>query len=184
MQFMRWVIRATHYPTWWYTRALCALGAWEKWTWVTPEVLLGCRPTRGDLSELEPLGISAVINLCEEFSGHTGLLNRLNLEQLSIATVDYQIPACADLQRGVAFMADRIAAGGKVYVHCKAGRVRSVALVMCYLIANRQLSAKQAHACIREKRGQIDRNLAHRSAVVQFEAWVSGRYPSAATPAG
>ncbi len=170
MRFRRWTIHATHYPTWWYTRALCAVGVWQKWNWVAPGVLLGCRPTRRDLGRLESLGISVVINLCEKFRGYPELLGQLGLEQFSIATSDYQIPALEDLERGVAFMSDRIANGRKVYVHCKAGRVRSVALVICYLMATQQLSAKDAHACIQEKRRQIDRSLASRPAVAEFEA--------------
>lgn len=173
MRLKRAVIHATYYPTWWYTRVLCALSIWQKWTWVTPNVLLGCRPTRRDLGKIKSLGISVVINLCEEFRGYPELLSRLGIEPLAVATPDYQVPTLEDLTRGVAFMADRIAAGRKVYVHCKAGRVRSVALVMCYLMATQQLTAKEAHAFILKKRRQIDRNLANRSAVVHFEAWSS-----------
>lgn len=165
----RLAIRATYHPTWWYTRAMCALGIWQKWDWITPDVLLGCRPTRRDMKQLRSMGISAVINLCEEFRGHQQLLNSLDMTQLRLPTLDYHTPTCEDLLRGVEFMIEQSAVGRKVYVHCKAGRGRSAVLVICYLMATRRITADQAEACVRESRRQIDRHLANRQAVRDFE---------------
>lgn len=170
----RLAIRATYYPTWWYTRAMCALGVWNKWDWITPNVLLGCRPSRRDIRQLRSMDISAVINLCEEFSGSQQLLTSLGMTQLHLPTLDYHTPTSGDLLRGMAFMVEQSRVGRKVYVHCKAGRGRSAVLVVCYMMATQGITADQAEACVRESRSQVDRHLANREAVRDFERLARG----------
>ena len=41
-------------------------------------------------------------------------------------------------------MNEQIAAGGKVYVHCKAGRARSATVAMCWLMKAKNMSAEEA----------------------------------------
>ena len=55
----------------------------------------------------------------------------------------------------VAFIAERVARGEKVYVHCASGVGRSVALTLCYLATHGGLSLEDAHAELRRLRPRI-----------------------------
>jgi protein-tyrosine phosphatase len=46
----------------------------------------------------------------------------------------FEAPPQEMLLEGVEFMNNTVSKGGVVYVHCKAGRSRSAALVACYLM--------------------------------------------------
>ena len=46
----------------------------------------------------------------------------------------FEAPSQEMLIEGVRFINDNISKGGRVYVHCKAGRSRSATLVGCYLM--------------------------------------------------
>jgi protein-tyrosine phosphatase len=46
----------------------------------------------------------------------------------------FEAPPQKMLLEGVEFMNNTVSKGGVVYVHCKAGRSRSAALVACYLM--------------------------------------------------
>jgi atypical dual specificity phosphatase len=46
----------------------------------------------------------------------------------------FEAPPQEMLLEGVEFMNKTVSKGGVVYVHCKAGRSRSAALVACYLM--------------------------------------------------
>lgn len=54
----------------------------------------------------------------------------------------------------IAFIEDAITNGGKVYVHCKMGRSRSVSTVAAYLIYKYHLNVSEALAYIRNRRLQ------------------------------
>lgn len=56
------------------------------------------------------------------------------IDYLSLPTVDYSSPSTEDIEKGIEFMQKYADQDETVYVHCKAGRTRSVTLVGCYLI--------------------------------------------------
>jgi atypical dual specificity phosphatase len=113
--------------------------------------------------------VGGVINMCGEFPGHTVELETHGVEQLHLPTLDYHSPNEQDMLRGIEFIHRHITAGRGVYVHCKAGRGRSVTLAMCYLMAAHGLTPEQAHRRIRDVRPQIDRRVVRRSAVRAIE---------------
>ena len=156
---IRAITRLCYYPSLGYSEILFALGRWRKWDWVDEHVLVGAVPYRRDLDRLHALGIRAIVNMCEEFRGHTADLKRLGLSQLWLPTLDFHCPDRGDLVRGVVFIRQQIAAGRKVYVHCKVGRSRSVTMAMVYLMANHSLSAGEAWQRLHSVRPQITRLL-------------------------
>jgi protein-tyrosine phosphatase len=66
------------------------------------------------------------------------------------------------------FMHDALASGGKIYVHCKFGRSRSVATLAAFLIAEYCLHPSQALSMIRSNRKQAAPNSAF---VAQLFDW-------------
>lgn len=169
MVLRRLLVSLAYYPSLLFNRAMCAAGLWRRWDWIDEHVLVGMVPTRGEMEELRRLGIGAVVNLCQEFAGHSAELERLGMQQLHLPTLDFHPPTAEDMRRGVAFIRQAIAGGRMVYVHCKAGRGRSVTLAICYLIVERKLTARDAEAIIRRVRPQIDRRLAERACVREIE---------------
>jgi atypical dual specificity phosphatase len=164
---LRLLIHAAFYPSLWFNRLMCALGLWHQADWVDEHVAIGSLPSRADLARLRAEGVTAVVNHCEEFAGDAATLGELGLEQLHLPTMDYHCPAEDDLRRGLVFMDDRIAAGGKVLAHCKAGRGRSAILVLCYLMMRNRIDANSALVVLKRARpgvaSGIERHLAVRS---------------------
>ncbi len=101
---------------------------------VTPQLAVGGQHYRGGYAAMQAYGITAVVNLRE---------SRFNDEQagiggdrhLHLATIDNTPPSREDLVRGVQFISDEIATGGKVYVHCGVGVGRAPTLAAAYLIS-------------------------------------------------
>ncbi len=169
---LRFIIRLTYYPTLWVHRLMCAVGIWRQSAWVDEFVLLGTVPSARDLRRFAGEGVGAVVNLCEEFSGDPRTLKACGLEQLHLPTLDYHCPALEDLARGVRFIFEQIAAGRKVYVHCKAGRGRSATLVLCYLMASRRIDAAEAYRLLQEARPNVARALDRQPAVAAVKQMI------------
>ncbi len=136
---------------------------------ITPDVWLGALPFPRDVSRLAELGINSVVNTCEEYAGPQSRYCELGIEQLRIPTVDFTHPHLSAVDQAVDFMQTRIAGGGKVYVHCKAGRGRSATVVACWLIATQGLDRRQAQALLTQRRPHVNRHLEERPVVIEFE---------------
>ncbi|MBI4143196.1 dual specificity protein phosphatase family protein [Candidatus Uhrbacteria bacterium] len=68
---------------------------------------------------------------------------------------DHRAPTPVQLRVGVHALAALVAAGQRVYVHCKNGHGRAPTLVAAYLIASEGLTVAQAVARIRARRPHI-----------------------------
>ncbi len=130
---------------------------------------MGALPSRRDLQRLAVSGVRGIVNLCEEHRGDPALLAALQLTALHLPTLDFHRPSADDIARGAAFIKDQISANHRVYVHCKAGRGRSVAVAMGYLMDTRQISASEAHGLIKAVRPQIDGDIPRNAEVLAFE---------------
>jgi len=134
------------------TRRLREQGLWVtlQWAWgrglayvtgvpvlrysrVTPQLYVGPQFNVAGKRALERAGITAVVNLRTEFDDAAHGLAFPHYCYLP--TVDDDSPSAAHFQRGVDFIQTQIAAGGKVYIHCKAGVGRAPTLAAAYLIA-------------------------------------------------
>lgn len=166
---LRLLIHAGFYPSLWFNRLMCAIGIWHQADWVDEYIVIGSLPSRADLARLKAQGVTAVVNLCEEFAGDAATLAELRLEQLHLPTLDYHCPAEDDLRRGLVFIDDLIAQGGKVLAHCKAGRGRSAILVLCYLMMRNRIDANAAMVILKKARPGVARGLEQHSAVQSIE---------------
>jgi atypical dual specificity phosphatase len=156
------------YPTLWWNillNRLCPRRRW--WDWIDDTVLLGALPLRRHVAELQAAGIGAVVNTCREWRGNTEAYRAAGIEELYVPITDFTPPPLEDIRAGVAFIRKHIAAGRKVYVHCKAGRGRSATIVLCYLVT-KGLTLEQGQALLLQKRAHVNRRLAQRVAVRQF----------------
>ena len=168
-RLLRPLIRASFYPTLYLNRLICATGWWNRWDWIDPQVAVGVLPTRRDLDKLSQAGVTAIVNLCLEHAGDELRLSALGITQFHLPTLDFHRPTADDIARAVEFVNRHTSAHQKVYIHCKAGRGRSVAVAMGYLMAGHKISAAEAHQRIKSVRRQIDGDIPHNPDLLEFE---------------
>ena len=168
-RLVRALIRASFYPTLYLNRLVCASGWWNRWDWIDPHVAVGVLPTRRDLGKLSEAGVTAIVNLCLEYAGDESRLAALGITQFHLPTLDFHRPTADDIAGAVDFVNQHIAAGQKVYIHCKAGRGRSVAIAMGYLMTAHKITAAEAHLRIQKVRRQIDRDVPNNAYLLEFE---------------
>jgi len=104
---------------------------------------------------LKDAGITAVVNLCDEYAGPIAQYKKNDIQQLYVPTVDHTEPAFDDLVKSIAFIDEHVKKGGKVLIHCRAGRGRSAAVVYCWLLYNhgyRDLERAQAYLASKRKK--------------------------------
>jgi protein tyrosine phosphatase (PTP) superfamily phosphohydrolase (DUF442 family) len=116
---------------------------------ITPQIHVGGQYRRRGWPRLAARGVTAVINMRVEFDDRAAGI--APPRYLHLPTVDDHAPEMELLQAGVAFMADEIARGGAVYVHCKSGVGRAATMAVAYFVAQ-GLSLEQAGARILQVR--------------------------------
>lgn len=161
-RWLRMGTRLAFWPGLWFCRALEWVGLWRHWDRVDDHVIVGAFPSPGDLRRLHALGVRSVLNLCEEHPGYTTQITRLGLRQLHLPAIDFRSPEPDIVAAAVEFLEKEAAAGHVVYLHCKAGRLRSPFIAMAYLIHARGMTVENAARRIRDLRPQADGRLAER----------------------
>lgn len=99
---------------------------------VMPQLYVGGQYSAKGWARLQKRGITAVVNLRDEFDdAQAGIAPPA---YLYLPTIDNTPPSIDDLCRGIRFIQEEIARGGRVYVHCMLGVGRSATLVAAYLV--------------------------------------------------
>ncbi|CEG47650.1 phosphatidylinositol phosphatase [Plasmopara halstedii] len=143
--------RLYFYPTW----PLTYLSRRKNyWTLVDSHVFVGAAPMSfmPHVDALVSRGVRAVINLCDEYAGPEKQYRRHHIQQLRLPTVDHSEPSLAALEEAVAFIKSQKQQGVRTYVHCKGGTGRSAAVVLCWLVASREMTPREAQNYLNEKR--------------------------------
>jgi protein tyrosine phosphatase (PTP) superfamily phosphohydrolase (DUF442 family) len=121
---------------------------------ITPQLHVGGQYRRRGWPRLAARGITAVVNLRTEFDDAAAGILPASIapgRYLHLPTVDDTPPALEQLRQGANFIAEEIARGGAVYVHCGAGVGRAPTLAAAYLVST-GLAPEQAWARIRAVR--------------------------------
>jgi predicted protein tyrosine phosphatase len=118
---------------------------------VLPQLWVGGQQYRRGVEDMRKAGITAVLNLRTQPDDFA--MNRLmqSVHYLWLPTIDNTPPTLDDIRRGVDFIQQQIDAGGKVYVHCRAGVGRAPTMTACYLVST-GLTPDDAWAAIRKRR--------------------------------
>lgn len=116
---------------------------------ITHSLFLGGQFGVRGLDRLERLGVTAVVNLRDEFDDAVAEI--APARYLYLPVVDDTPPTLEQLLRGVEFIRRELRAGGRVYVHCMLGVGRSATLVAAYLVAS-GMTPEHAWSAIRSRR--------------------------------
>lgn len=103
---------------------------------IDDNVIVGPQPSFWDVPHLVELGIGAVVNMCEEYSGPIETYKQHSIVQLRLPTTDHNEPSLENINEAIKFIEEQIKIGHKVFVHCRAGRGRSGAIAFCWLAKN------------------------------------------------
>lgn len=161
--------RAVWVPTLGYNALLGrVLGVRNWWDAVDDTVIIGALPMIWDVRKLKELGVTGVVNTCEEYGGPVRRYKVAGIEQLHVPTVDFTHPSMESVKAGVEFIERHSQAGGKVYVHCKAGRGRSATIVMAWLMKHDRLTPAEAQQRLLEARAHVNRKLAQRPVIQKY----------------
>jgi protein tyrosine phosphatase (PTP) superfamily phosphohydrolase (DUF442 family) len=134
---------------------------------ITPHIHLGGQYTVAGLRHLEERGVTAVVNMRDEFDDAEADI--APPQYLYLPTIDDTPPTIAQLCQGVRFMRGVIKADGAVYVHCMLGVGRSVTMVAAYLVAS-GMTPHAAWKAIRRRRPFIQPTVGQEARLVEFAA--------------
>ena len=163
-----WLANAIYYPTLGYNILLGRILKVRRW-WdeIDEHLILGARPLSGDPQRWKQLGVTGVVNTCGEMRGPEGDYEELGIEQLWLPTVDFNHPSAEACEKGAAFIEAHRLKGGKVYVHCKAGRARSATIALWWMVRFGEMSPEKAQERILECRPHANPRVYLRP-VIQF----------------
>lgn len=141
---------------------------------ITPQLYIGGQIRQSGWRRLQADGVTAVVNMRREHDDRAAGLDIPSENYLHIPTVDDTPVTQDDLLRGADWIAQQVAHGGAVYVHCAAGSGRAPSMGAAYLIKHQGMTTDQALATIIEKRPFIMPLPDQVQALRQFEAAVHG----------
>jgi len=152
------------------------------WDRITDNIVLGALPfhNRNHLTRLTvEENIRSVLIMCRDFEFNPVLGTPVtkqdwenhNVKVYHSPTKDFEAPPVEELLNCVAFINKQIENDpkGSVYVHCKAGRGRSVAVVVCFLISNLGLTTDESIQHITSKRSHINMGTSQTEACRKYE---------------
>ncbi|KIJ18209.1 hypothetical protein PAXINDRAFT_167464 [Paxillus involutus ATCC 200175] len=127
---------------------------------------------REHVEELKSLGIKRILNIAAECNDDHGLNLRENFERYVRIpmrdTVEEDL-ITKGLKEACDMLDDASLYGASTYVHCKAGKSRSVTAVMAYLIHANHWTLSRAYAFVLERRKGISPNIGFVSELMTFE---------------
>ncbi|KAJ3073191.1 hypothetical protein HDU98_002010 [Podochytrium sp. JEL0797] len=147
---------------------------------VAEYILLGSEvvPAAVDaVSQLKGMGVTHVLNMAKEVRDEALMVGGTGIEFKWVGVYDHPDEEIdGPIREGVAFIkqARGNKANAKVLVHCKAGRSRSVAVVIAYLIMEEKMTLRDAYELVRRKRNGIIPNIGFMLALLHIELEVLG----------
>lgn len=139
-----------------------------------PETLwLGGAPTYPrDYRFLADHGIKAVLDVREERLGDLDFYAQHDIEHAKLRVLDMAVPPPEVLDAGVRWIAQQVAQGRPVLVHCAKGRGRSATVLAAYLMKEHGLSFDEARRLLEARRPLVKLEERHRRGL---EAWMAQR---------
>lgn len=161
---LRTVYRLSFLPSISYNVVLNKLNIRPRYNRVDERVIIGALPWISMKDELiETERVRRVVSMNENFElvwlrrwvANGDTWTKSNVDFLQLRTQDiFEAPSQDKLKLGVNFIMSS-QDDHSVYVHCKAGKTRSVTLVCCYLMTRNNWTPNQAYELLALKRPQL-----------------------------
>jgi polymorphic toxin system DSP-PTPase phosphatase-like protein len=135
-------------------------------SWITDTFAIGGSFSPTEIHLLATNRIAAIVDLRCESCDDQRLLARHGIAFLHVPTLDFAPIGAAGLARGLAFVADHLAAERRVLVHCAKGIGRSALLGLCVLV-DLGLAPLDALELAKRRRACLS------PSPQQYEAWAS-----------
>lgn len=136
--------------------------------WITPELALGPTFTNEDLAGLRRAGVGAVIEVRSGAYDDGEALARQGIVLRHVRVRDRHPPTQRQLEATTSWALKQIAAGRKIYVHCRSGLGRSPCVATAVLVAmGHPLS--DAYAAVKARRPWLNLSAGQREALERFE---------------
>jgi len=119
---------------------------------ITPQLHVGGQYRRRGWSRMAARGITAVVNMRVEFDDRKAGI--APSRYLHLQVVDDEAPTLEQLRSGCAFIAQEVARGGVVYVHCGSGIGRAATMAAAFLLCEGR-TEEESWALIRTSRAFI-----------------------------
>ncbi|EPQ30741.1 uncharacterized protein PFL1_01642 [Pseudozyma flocculosa PF-1] len=130
--------------------------------------------TRGDVGELERLGVKRILNMAyeiEEGGADDLQLDRRFDRYLKIPMTDSveAVGVQKSIDEACRFLDDARLHSAPTYVHCKAGKSRSVTVVIAYLIHAHHWTLRKSYNFVVERRNAISPNIGFVAELMKYE---------------
>ena len=125
-----------------------------------------------DIDELKRIGVRRVLNVALECEDEDGLGLRNSFEKyhkVPMRDIVEETNVARSLREACNYLDDARLHSAPTYVHCKAGKSRSVTVVLAYLIHANAWTLKVAYAYVAERRKGISPNIGFVAELMQFE---------------
>jgi hypothetical protein len=136
-------------------------------SWITDNLAAGGAIPSAALPRLRKMGFTAVVDCRVEECDDRDILQANGIEFLQLPTPDNHQLTQAALDEGVAWVQERIARGGKVFVHCMHGIGRGPLLGCCVLVAQGR-APLEALTTMKTRRWQTSPNQEQLDALLEF----------------
>ncbi len=142
-------------------KALTELKVWQgDWRWYdevpiskaenAPTIVLSALPRKCDVDQIIQNGVGAIISVTDLFEAHApeaatpDMWKEKGIDQLMFTVADFGSLSMNDLLRISAFIKSCLEQGKKPLIHCKAGRGRSLAGLMSYMMQHTDFKTPEA----------------------------------------
>ncbi len=156
-------------------------------TEVTPQLWLGGAPTyERDFDALLTFGITAVVDMRAERASEPAWFEEHGVALRQYRVPDVTVPGAEVLDDAVPWIADRVAEGRTILIHCAKGRGRSATVLAAYLMRAEGMTFDEVDALLVSKRKLVKLEDRHRKVL---DSWMASQpvgadAPAAEAPAG
>nr|KAJ3419937.1 Dual specificity protein phosphatase 9 [Polyrhizophydium stewartii] len=142
---------------------------------ISPNIFVGSDaiPLAPDaIEQLQRLGVTHILNMAAEIKNSQAVIDSGKFVHKWLPVHDNtEQDMDAPLKEAIDFISSAISSNPNavVFVHCKAGRSRSVSVVIGYLVSTRRYTLKTAYELVRRVRKGVSPNLGFMAALMKVE---------------
>lgn len=104
-------------------------------SWITDSLAVGYAPmSYAELDSIKEQGVTAIVNLCGEFSDLHEIEEQSGFEVFFLPVPDESAPEMEEMEKALAWLDEAIYLGKKVLIHCRHGIGRTGTFVSAYLL--------------------------------------------------